>query len=58
MNYTDIINLIAEALEENDNRALEDIQHRVQDLLITEDERAALDALLDAAQQSVAMATS
>lgn len=58
MNYTDILHAIAEALQDNDNRALEDIQHGVQDLLITEDERAALEALINAALYSVAMATS
>lgn len=53
MNYTDILHAIAEALKDGDDGALIDTRERIHDLLITEDELAALDALIDAGLDSI-----
>jgi hypothetical protein len=53
MSYTDIINMIAEALKDSHDGLLLDIRQDVQELLMTDDERAALEALIDAALDSI-----
>lgn len=53
MNYTDILHAIAEALTNSDDGALHDIREGVHDLLITEGELAALDALIEAGLDSI-----
>lgn len=53
MYYHEIISMIAKAMTEKDEDAIYDIQRKVADLLLSDDERGAVDELLEAALESI-----
>ena len=53
MTYAEITHMIAAALKDSDDGALSDIREHVQDLLMTDEEHEALEALIDAGLDSI-----